>query len=81
MDRSRVGRSAAVAGCVLAVAVALAPGWPPQGAKEASGAAKPPPRRARRVHLQPARGILGNLAGTWRFEIWLRGDFSGQHPM
>jgi len=53
-------------------------GWAAQGAKEASGRAKPGATVARPAsHLQPARGILGNLAGTWRFEIWFAGNFSG----
>ncbi len=78
MGRSRVRGSAVVAGCVLAVAVALAPGLAAQGAKEASGRAKPGATVARPApHLPPARGIIGNLAGTWRFEIWFAGNFSG----
>jgi hypothetical protein len=28
-------------------------------------------------HLERARGILRNLAGTWRFEIWFAGNFDG----
>ncbi len=77
MGRGRVRRSAAVAGCVLAVASALAPGLAAQGAKEASGRAKPgAPVAHPASHVQPARGILGNLAGTWRFEIWFAGNFS-----
>lgn len=27
------------------------------------------------AHLQPARGILRNLVGTWRFEVWFAGNF------
>jgi len=77
MGMRGVRRSAAVAGCVLAVAVALAPGLAAQGAKEAGGRAKPAATVARPVsHLQPARGIVGDLAGTWRFEIWFAGNFS-----
>jgi Protein of unknown function (DUF1579) len=77
MGRDRVRSSAEVAGCVLAVAVALAPGLAAQGAKEASGRAKPAATVARPAsHEQPARGILGGLAGTWRFEIWFAGNFS-----
>src|SRR5258708_33527569 len=77
MGRGRVGRAVAVAGCVLAVASALAPGLAAQGAKEASGRAKPgAPIAHPASHVQPARGILGNLAGTWRLEIWFAGNFS-----
>lgn len=77
MGKGRVRRSAGVAGCVLAVAVALAPGLAAQGAKEASGRTKAGATVARPAsHLPPARGIVGNLAGTWRFEIWFAGNFS-----
>src|SRR5207237_10239298 len=26
-------------------------------------------------HLEPARGILHRLVGTWRFEIWFAGNY------
>lgn len=28
-----------------------------------------------RAHLEPARGMLHALVGTWRFEIWFAGNF------
>src|SRR5256885_8437885 len=28
-------------------------------------------------HLEPARGILRTLVGTWRFEIWFAGNYGG----
>jgi hypothetical protein len=28
-------------------------------------------------HLEPARGILQTLVGTWRFEIWFAGNYGG----
>jgi len=28
-------------------------------------------------HLEPARGILHTLVGTWRFEIWFAGNYGG----
>src|SRR2546428_1469153 len=75
MGMRGVRRSAAVAGCVLAVAVALAPGLAAQGAKEAGGRAKPAATVARPVsHLQPARGIVGDLAGTGRVQSWVAGN-------
>src|SRR5258707_7573972 len=78
MGNSRVRRSAGVAGCVLAAAAALAPGLAAQGAKEASGRGRPTATVARPPsHAQPARGILGDLVGSWRFEIWFAGNFSG----
>jgi hypothetical protein len=63
---------------VLAVAAAFAPGLAAQGAKEASGRSRPSATVAGpSSHLQPARGILGTLVGTWQFEIWFAGNFSG----
>src|SRR2546428_14074297 len=77
MGMRGVRRSAAVAGCVLALAGALTPGLAAQGAKEAGGRAKPAATVARPVsHLQPARGIVGDLARTWRFGILFAGNFS-----
>jgi len=78
MGNGWVRRSAGVAGCVLAAAAALAPGLAAQGAKEASGRSRPTATVARPPsHAQPARGILGDLVGSWRFEIWFAGNFSG----
>jgi len=28
-------------------------------------------------HVEPARGILRTLVGTWRFEIWFAGNYGG----
>src|SRR5260370_32244961 len=78
MGIGRVRGSAGVAGCVLAVAAAFAPGLAAQGAKEASGRGRPSATVAGpSSHLPSARGILGNLVGTWPFEIWFAGNFSG----
>ncbi len=41
----------------------------------AVGGASPAPRES--AHLQPARGILRNLVGTWRYETWFAGNFDG----
>src|SRR2546426_4171411 len=78
MGIDRVRGSAGVAGCVLAVAAAFAPGLAAQGAKEANGRGRPSATVAGpSSHLQPARGILGDLVGTWQFQIWFAGNFSG----
>lgn len=70
--------SAAVATCLLVAAVAFAPGLAAQGAKEATGRGRPRATTAGpSSHLEPARGILGDLVGTWRFEIWFAGNFTG----
>src|SRR3989454_11931240 len=29
------------------------------------------------AHLDPARGMLRSLVGTWRFEMWFAGNFDG----
>jgi uncharacterized protein DUF1579 len=72
--RSSVGLAVGV----LAAAAALAPGLAAQGAKEANGRGRPSPTAAPPTsHLQPARGMLGDLVGTWRFEIWFAGNFGG----
>src|SRR2546430_14074289 len=36
-----------------------------------------PPGSAGPSHLEPARGILRTLVGTWRFEIWFAGNYGG----
>src|SRR5256712_12856645 len=78
MGIGRVRGSAGVAGCVLAVAAAFAPGLAAQGAKEANGRGRPSATVAGpSSHLQPARGILGDLGGSWQIEIWVAGNFSG----
>jgi len=78
IGRGRGRGSAGVAVCVLAAAAAFAPGLAAQGAKEANGRGKPIATAARPTsHLQPARGMLGDLVGTWRFEIWFAGNFTG----
>jgi hypothetical protein len=78
MGIGRVRGSVGVAACVLAAAAALAPGLAAQGAKEANGRGRSIATAARPTsHLQPARGMLGDLVGTWRFEIWFAGNFSG----
>jgi len=78
MGIRRVRGSAGVALCVLATAAAFAPGLAAQGAKEANGRGRPSAAVERPTsHVQPARGMLGDLVGTWRFEIWFAGNFSG----
>src|SRR2546426_8165474 len=78
MGIDRVRGSAGVAACVLAVTAAFAPGLAAQGAKEANGRGRPSATVAGpSSHLQPARGILGDLVGTWQFQIWFAGNFSG----
>ena len=63
---------------MLAAAAAFAPGLAGQGAKETTARARAGSTAARPTsHLQPARGMLGDLVGSWRFEIWFAGNFSG----
>jgi len=78
MGIGRLRSCAGVAACVLAAAAAFAPGLTAQGAKETTGRGRAGSTAARPTsHLQPARGMLGDLVGTWRFEIWFAGNFSG----
>ncbi len=71
-------RSAWVAAHLLAVATAFTPGLAAQGAKEATARGKTRTTASRPTsHVEPARGTLGSLVGTWRFEIWFAGNFGG----
>src|SRR3989442_10486146 len=48
------------------------------GRKEGEGRGRPSATVAGpSSHLQPARGILGDLVGNWQFQIWFAGNFSG----
>jgi uncharacterized protein DUF1579 len=80
MGIARLRRSVGLTAGVLVAVAALAPGLAAQGAKEATagGRGKPGAVAARPAsRLQPARGMLGDLVGTWRFEMWFAGNFSG----
>ena len=78
MGKGRRRGSAEVTACLLAAAVSLTSGLAAQGAKEATGRGRPAATAARSTsHVQPARGMLGDLVGSWRFEIWFAGNFSG----
>src|SRR2546429_4472826 len=78
MGIGRWAGSAGVAVCGLAAAALFAPGLAAQGAKEATGRGRPSATAVKPTsHLQPARGVLGDLVGTWRFEIWFAGNCSG----
>ena len=80
MGNGRRRGSAEVTACLLAAAVSLASGLAAQGAKEATGRGRPAAAAAAArstSHVQPARGMLGDLVGTWRFEIWFAGNFTG----
>src|SRR2546430_7417306 len=78
MGISRLRGSTRVGAWVLAAAAAFAPGLAAQGAKEATGRGRPSTTVARPTsHVEPARGMLGDLVGTWRFAIWVAGDFCG----
>jgi Protein of unknown function (DUF1579) len=71
-------RSASVAARLLAVAVAFTPGLAAQGAKAATARGRTSTTASRPAsHVGPARGMLGSLVGTWRFEIWFAGNFGG----
>src|SRR5256885_5734228 len=79
MGIGRVRRSAGVAVCVLALGAAFVPGLTAQGAKETTGRGRAGAPAARPTsHLQPARGMLVDLVGTWRLEVLLAGDLSGK---
>src|SRR5256885_15863754 len=74
----RVRGSAEVTACFLAAVVALAPGLAAQGAKEATGRGRSVSTVARPAsHLQPARGMLGDLVGSWRVVGMGWGDLGG----
>ena len=78
MGIGRWAGSAGIAVCGLAAAALFAPGLAAQGAKEATGRGRPSATAVQPTsHLQPARGMLGDLVGTWRFEISFAGNFSG----
>src|SRR5437667_2157384 len=78
MGIGRWAGSAGIAVCGLAAAALFAPGLAAQGAKEATGRGRPSATAVQPTsHLEPARGMLGDLVGTWRFEIWFAGNFSG----
>ena len=78
MGIGRLAGSTGIAVCGLAAAALFAPGLAAQGAKEATGRGRPSATAVQPAsHLQPARGMLGDLVGTWRFEIWFAGNFSG----
>jgi hypothetical protein len=65
-----------VAAGLLAIGAGNAPGLAAQKAEKPSrvfAVAPPAPREV--VNVQAARGVLGNLVGTWRFEIWFAGNF------
>src|SRR2546429_8896579 len=71
----RVRGSAEVTACFLAAVVALAPGLAAQGAKEATGRGRLVSTVARPAsHLQPARGMLGDLVGSWRVPACVWGE-------
>jgi hypothetical protein len=78
MSPGSLRRVAYGAAGVFAVAAALAPGLAGQGAKEANGRSKASATASGPMsHVAPARGVLGSLVGTWRFEIWFAGNFAG----
>ena len=72
-----------IASIVIAAALVASPSvLAAQGAKESGGRGRvgavaessPSPSPS---HAQPARGILATLVGTWRFEVWFAGNYSG----
>lgn len=64
---------ALLAGVTLITQTAPAQGGQQIGALTAvTGAAS-----GTRSHLEPARRLLGTLVGTWRFELWLAGNYDG----
>src|SRR3989440_10927819 len=78
MGIDRVRGSAGVAGCVLAVAAAFAPGLAAQGAKEGNGPGRPSATGAGPPSPPPpARGIPRDPVGTLQVPIWFAGNFSG----
>ncbi|HMH83312.1 MAG TPA: DUF1579 family protein [Gemmatimonadales bacterium] len=76
----RIGAYHAGYVAVSVVVLAATPGRAlvAQGGRTAAhsiGSAAPLPPAASR--LEPARGILRSLVGTWRFEVWFAGNFDG----
>ncbi len=67
--------SVALALGTLAGAV-LAPGrLAAQGSERLGRTELTPSTSSEPSHLEPARGILHRLVGTWRFEIWFAGNY------
>jgi uncharacterized protein DUF1579 len=65
-----------VAASLVAMAATAAPTLAAQGAEKVNRVATlAPPTTRESASLQAARGILANLVGTWRFEIWFAGNF------
>src|SRR5882762_7224699 len=78
MASAGLRRIAWFAARLLAVATAFAPGLAAQGARHTTARGKRRITASRPVsHVEPARGLLGSLLGTWRFEIWFAGNFGG----
>lgn len=48
-----------------------------QGAAKVSRPAGSATTSSEASSLEPARGILHTLVGTWRFEVWFAGNFGG----
>lgn len=67
-----------VAAAVLAILGATGQRLAAQGAARVNGPVEAAPAVSPEVaHMAPARGILRNLVGTWRFEIRFAGNFDG----
>lgn len=67
-----------VAAGVLAIVAAAAQRLVAQGGEKANRSVELTPTVSlERSRLEPARSILRNLVGTWRFEIWFAGNFDG----
>ncbi|HEX4627271.1 MAG TPA: DUF1579 family protein [Gemmatimonadales bacterium] len=75
--RTRRSQGYLVAG-VLALAAGTAPPLAAQGGEKVIRPAEPATTEAgESAHLEPARGMLRTLVGTWRFEVRFAGNFTG----
>ena len=71
-------RAITVAVGALAIAAAATRPLAAQGGRRLSQPAELAAIEATQpAHLEPARGILRGLVGSWRFEIWFAGNFDG----
>jgi len=78
LQAHRRRRAITVAVGALAIATGATRPLAAQGGRQLSQPAELAPIEATQpAHLEPARGILRGLVGTWRFEIWFAGNFDG----
>lgn len=66
-----------IAAGVVAITIASGRTLPAQGGHKVAPLVGPAVTAPEGARLEPARGILHTLVGTWRFEVWFAGNFGG----